>query len=51
VAGLEQVLGNDALRRELVGRGYERARQFTWRKSAEVTLAAFQRAMLTHQAI
>ena len=47
VAGMERVLGDEALHRELVGRGHARARQFTWRKSAEVTLAAFQRAMLT----
>lgn len=50
VAGLRRVLGDEGLRREMVERGRERARQFTWRKSAEVTLAAFQRAMLTHSA-
>jgi len=45
VAGLEQVLGDAALHRELVGRGYERARQFTWRRTAEITHRVLMQTM------
>ncbi len=44
-AALARVLDDADLRRELVGRGEERARQFTWRKTAEATLAAFRLAL------
>jgi glycosyltransferase involved in cell wall biosynthesis len=37
-AGLERLLGDPALRRELVARGRERAREFTWERAAEQTL-------------
>ncbi len=40
-AALGRLLGDEALRAEMIGRGTERARQFTWRKTAEATLAAF----------
>jgi glycosyltransferase involved in cell wall biosynthesis len=44
-AALARVLHDADLRRELIGRGEERARQFTWRKTAEATLAAFRLAL------
>jgi len=44
-AALGRVLNDDALRVELIGRGTERARQFTWRATAEATLAAFRLAL------
>jgi len=42
-AALGRVLNDDALRAELIGRGIERARQFTWRATAERTLATLLR--------
>jgi len=42
-AALGRVLNDDALRVELIGRGTERARQFTWRATAERTLATLLR--------
>lgn len=44
-AALRRVLGDAALRSDLIGRGKERAPLFTWRKTAEATLAAFHRAV------
>jgi glycosyltransferase involved in cell wall biosynthesis len=37
-AGIGRLLGDEALRRELVARGRERAREFTWDRAAEGTL-------------
>lgn len=45
VAGLARVLDDEGMRQNLVGRGRERAQLFTWRKSAERTLAVFRGAM------
>ncbi len=42
-AALGRVLGDEGLRRELIGRGTQRARQFTWRTTAERTLATLLR--------
>ena len=43
--GLAQLDGSDDLRRSLVARGFERARQFSWASSARETLAAYERVM------
>jgi glycosyltransferase involved in cell wall biosynthesis len=42
---LRRVLDDAALRDDLIGRGQERARRFTWRATAEATLSAFEKAM------
>ncbi len=42
-AALGRLLGDEALRAEMIGRGTERARQFTWRKTAELTLTTLLR--------
>jgi glycosyltransferase involved in cell wall biosynthesis len=44
-AALERVLGDPALAAELSRRGRERARQFTWARTAELTLASYRRAL------
>lgn len=41
---IRRVLDDASMRHELIGRGNERARQFTWRKTAEATLRAFYQA-------
>lgn len=41
-AKLEQVLGDEALRRSLVAHGLEQARRFSWDSSARRALAAFE---------
>jgi glycosyltransferase involved in cell wall biosynthesis len=43
-AGLERLMEDDALRRDLAGRGLERAREITWRTTAERVLAALETA-------
>jgi glycosyltransferase involved in cell wall biosynthesis len=43
-AALARVLAEPALAAELVERGRERARGFTWRRTAELTLAAYETA-------
>jgi len=42
-AALARVLGNEDLRGELARRGLERARQFSWRRTAEQTLGLLRR--------
>jgi len=42
---LGRILDDGALRRDLIGRGRERAARFTWRQTAEATLAAFRLAL------
>jgi alpha-1,3-rhamnosyl/mannosyltransferase len=44
VEALRRVIEDEALRRDLAARGVARAREFTWRKTAEATLTAFRRA-------
>lgn len=44
-AAVERVLFDDAYRRGLVERGRERAKLFSWRKTALQTLAAYERAV------
>src|SRR5207247_1818601 len=42
---VRRLLFEEALRRDLIGRGYERSREFTWRKTAEATLASYRAAI------
>ena len=44
-AALGRALGDEALRRELSGRGLEQARQFTWARTAQQTLAVYRAAI------
>ncbi len=44
VAALRRVLEDADTRRDLIARGTRRAESFTWRRTAEETLAAFHRA-------
>ncbi len=48
-AGLAQalgrVLGDDALRADLCRRAHERAARFTWRRTAELTMETYRRAL------
>ncbi len=43
-AGLERLLGDEALRASLAERGRRREREFSWRRTAEETLACYERA-------
>lgn len=47
---LDGLLGSPARRRELVERGHARCRQFTWERSARLTLASYRRAIAERQA-
>ena len=42
---VRRLLTDDALRTELVARGQERVRLFTWERTAEATLASYRRAV------
>jgi glycosyltransferase involved in cell wall biosynthesis len=42
---LKRLLSDPALAEELARRGRERCRQFTWRRTAELTLASYRRAL------
>ena len=44
-AAMERVLGDDALRAELIERGFERARKFSWERCARETLDVLERAV------
>jgi glycosyltransferase involved in cell wall biosynthesis len=44
-AALERLLGDQELRTELARRGRERARRFTWERTADGTVAAYERAL------
>ena len=44
---LSRLLHDDALRKELVRRGCERCRLFTWEATAQATLASYRRALET----
>lgn len=41
---LERLLADDALAQRLVAAGHERVAQFTWARTAELTLASYERA-------
>jgi glycosyltransferase involved in cell wall biosynthesis len=43
--GVRRVLGDEGLRAELIAAGLERVREFTWRRTAELTLATYRRAL------
>jgi alpha-1,3-rhamnosyl/mannosyltransferase len=45
VAALGQLLRDPALRAELIGRGREHARTFSWEKAADITLATLRSAI------
>jgi glycosyltransferase involved in cell wall biosynthesis len=40
--GLEMLLNNDNLREQLIKKGLERVKNFSWQKSAEIILNALQ---------
>jgi len=42
---LERLLGDDSLRRRLLGAGLDRARAFSWEAAAYATLASYERAL------
>jgi glycosyltransferase involved in cell wall biosynthesis len=42
---VRRLLFDESLRRELIERGLDRARQFTWRRTAEATFAAYRAAL------
>jgi alpha-1,3-rhamnosyl/mannosyltransferase len=42
---IDRLVKDDELARELVRRGHERCRSFTWEKTAEATLASYRRAI------
>jgi glycosyltransferase involved in cell wall biosynthesis len=44
-AALERVLHDQELRRRLVERGLERVREFTWERTAKLTLQSYRRAL------
>jgi len=44
-AALRRVLTDEELRSELIARGRERVRLFTWERTAEATLASYRRAV------
>jgi len=43
--GISRLLGDDSLRDRLRSRGQERARTFTWERTAELTLATYERTL------
>jgi glycosyltransferase involved in cell wall biosynthesis len=47
--GVRRVLGDERLRAELIAAGLERVREFTWRRTAELTLAAYRRALASRR--
>jgi alpha-1,3-rhamnosyl/mannosyltransferase len=42
---LQSLLDDDALRCRLAGKGEQRARQFTWARTASATLAVYRKAV------
>lgn len=42
-SGIEQLLHNSELRKELREKGLERAKRFTWRRTAEIALQTYQK--------
>lgn len=47
--GLRRLLNDDTLRRRLVEAGRRREAEFTWRRTAELTLASYRRAIHDHR--
>lgn len=41
-AGIEQLIRDEALQQEMTDRGFQRARQFTWKKAAEQTWKVYE---------
>jgi glycosyltransferase involved in cell wall biosynthesis len=48
-AALERLLADSELRSRLSEAGRERAAGFTWRRTAELTAASYERALAGHQ--
>ena len=49
IAGqLQRLLSDDVLARDLAARGTRRCEQFTWRRTAELTLRSYRRAVTEH---
>ena len=48
---LEMVLTDERLKRELVSKGLERARQFSWEKAARETMEVYQRVELVSERV
>jgi glycosyltransferase involved in cell wall biosynthesis len=44
-SALERLLGDELLREDLRARGLERVRQFTWQRTARLTLGSYERAL------
>ena len=44
-AAIERLWSDEALRRDLTARGRERARTFSWERTARETLAVYERAL------
>jgi glycosyltransferase involved in cell wall biosynthesis len=49
-AAIQRLLGDDELRDRLRARGEVRAKQFSWKRTAELTLASYRRALGTEAA-
>jgi glycosyltransferase involved in cell wall biosynthesis len=45
IAALERVIEDESTRRDLVARGYERVKLFTWQRTAEMTWAVYERVL------
>ena len=45
VTDVQRLLADDALVRDLRAKGLERVRQFTWTRTAQLTLASYERAL------
>ena len=43
-AGIERIVSDDALRADLIAKGFKQAARFTWRRAAEQTIEALQMA-------
>ena len=47
-AAMQRLMGDTALRRRLADRAFDLVRDMTWRRTADQTLAAYARAMKSH---
>ena len=39
---MEKICTDEAFRQELIAKGYEREKEFSWRRAAEETLAVYE---------
>lgn len=42
---VEMILASDSLRRDLVSRGRERAKMFSWERTADLTRQVYEKAL------